>query len=305
MKTSLLIILLFITTFTAAAQIDMTDSTAQVISYWEKEDKEIYSVTYDKIKLNGDDTTSRVSTTYDVEITVINATDTSYTIQWDYKNFDFSNVDATDKKLLSLSKDMKVIYATDEFGSFVEVVNWKEIRNYMMKGIDILKDDIRVHDAQEKILQQVELTFSTKEAIEAIAIKDIQQFHNFHGGKYKLGELVEGSMQLPNVIGKEPFDVEVTISLDEINTENYDFLLTSTQSVNKDQLTNATYEYLVAMADLIKETPPKRDDLKDLTNKSLTTSRINDIGWIIYSLQTTTVTSDSSTIIEIRRIELN
>src|SRR5690606_26923302 len=219
-----------------------------------------------------------------------------------YKNFDFSNVDATDKKLLSLSKDMKVIYATDEFGSFVEVVNWKEIRNYMMKGIDILKDDIRVHDAQEKILQQVELTFSTKEAIEAIAIKDIQQFHNFHGGKYKLGELVEGSMQLPNVIGKEPFDVEVTISLDEINTENYDFLLTSTQSVNKDQLTNATYEYLVAMADLIKETPPKRDDLKDLTNKSLTTSRINDIGWIIYSLQTTTVTSDSSTIIEIRRI---
>jgi hypothetical protein len=78
----------------------------------------------------------------------------------------------------------------------------------------------------------------------------------------------------------------------------------ATQEVNKEQLTNATFDYLTKMANIMKIKSPKREDLKDLKNETLTASRIHGTGWIVYSVQTTTVTSDNLTNIEERIIEL-
>lgn len=54
----------------------------------------------------------------------------------------------------------------------------------------------------------------------------------------------------------------------------------------------------------MKITPPKREDLKDLKNETLTASRIHGTGWIVYSVQTITIISDNVTNIEERTIEL-
>lgn len=304
MKNRILISFFLLTGLLAFGQINMTDSTAQVITYWDKGEKQNYSVTVEKFKVEASDTTSREITTYDVEITVINAEDKSYTIEWLYKNIATNNQNPAIQKLSNITRDMKVVFKTDELGAFVEVVNWQEIKDYIQKATSSLRKDFKNIAEMDKILNQIEATFSTKEAIESASIKDIQQFHTFHGAKYKLGEVLEGKLKVHNLFGTEPFDSDFTVYLDEINEEDNNFILRATQEVNKEQLTNATFDYLTTMAKEMKVDPPKREYLKDLENETLTASRIHGTGWVIYSVQTTTITSEKNTNIEQRIIEL-
>mgnify|MGYP000986787657 CR=1 FL=1 len=205
---------------------------------------------------------------------------------------------------MNITKDMKVIFKTDELGVFTEVINWEEIRDYIQKASSTLKEEFKAVPAMEKVLEQTEATYSTKQAIESASIKDIVQFHTFHGAKYKLGEVLQGQLKVPNLYGTEPFDSDMTVYLDEIDEEDNNFILRATEEINKEQLTNATLDYLAKMAKNMNVPLPKREDLKDLKNETLTASRIHGTGWVIYSIRTTSITSEDITNIEERIIEI-
>lgn len=304
MKNKILTTVCLLSGLTTFGQINMKDSTAQVITYWEKGDKQNYLVTAEKIKIKGTDTASREKTTYNVQITVLSKSEKSYTIEWLYKDIKSNSQNAKVQKLLNINKDMKVIFKTDELGTFIEVTNWKEIKDYIQKTTSILRKDFQGIPEMDNVLKQIEGIYSTKEAIESVSIKDIQQFHTFHGAKYKLGEVLEEKLKVPNIIGTEPFDSDLTIYLDEINVKDNNFIIRATQIVNKEQLTNAMFNYFTTMAKNMKVDPPKREDLKALGNETLTASRIHGTGWVVYSVQTTTITSDNVTNIEERIIEI-
>jgi len=290
--------------FSVAAQINMEDSTVQTIGYWDKNEKQSYSVSTDKYKLKGADTTSKENMKYDVDITVLDSTAKSYTIEWFYKNYSMQTDNDLIKKIMSIAEDMKVIIKTDENGTFTEVVNWKEIRDYIKKTTDKIRQELKDVPKMDAVIRQAEATYSTKEAIESAAIKDIIQFYTFHGAKYKLGEVVEGKLKVPNLFGGDPFDCDVTLYLDTIEPEENNYIMRSTQEVDQQQLTDATYNYLVTLSKNLKVDPPKRDDLKDLKNEITTGSRIHGSGWIVYSIQTQTVTSEDLTNVEERVIEI-
>jgi hypothetical protein len=199
---------------------------------------------------------------------------------------------------------MKIIYKTDELGSFTEVVNWKEIKKFIQKSTKALRKELKLIPEMEKVLKQIEATYSIKEAIESASIKEIQQFHAFHGAKYLLGEVLDGELKVPNLFGSEPLDSEFSVYLEEIDETENNYTIRAKQEVNKEQLTNATYDYLLSLANTLKIAPPNREDLEDLKNETLTTSIIHDTGWVIYSIQTITVTLENVTNIEERIIEL-
>lgn len=289
---------------TAFGQINTADSTAQVITYWEKGEKQNYTVTNEKIKLKGADTTSRELTTYDVEIEVLDQTDTSYTVQWVYKNIKTSNDNPVIQRIMNITQDMKVVFKTNELGAFMEVLNGEEIKGYIQKAALALRKELNAIPEIDRILEQIEATYSTKKAIESASIKDILQFHSFHGAKYKLGEVLEAQLKVPNLYGTEPFDSEITVYLDEINEEDNNFIMRAKEEINKEQLTDATFAYLTTLAKNMNANLPKREDIGDLKNETLTASRIHGTGWVVYSVQTTTVTSGDQSEIEERIIEI-
>lgn len=289
---------------TAWSQINMKDSSAQAITYWSKGDKQNYSISTEKIKIKGADTTSRETTTYDVEVTVLKQSDKSYTVEWTYKNISSNNPNQNIQKLMNMTRDMKVVFTTNELGVFAEVVNWKEIRTYIEKASSALKKEYSSIPEMEKLIGQISTIYSTKEAIESAAIKDIQQFHTFHGAKYKLGEVINGQQKVSNLFGGAPFDSDFSVYLDELNEADNNFILRANQEVNPDQLTQATFEYMTKMASTMNLTPPKKEDLNGVKNQTTTATRMHGTGWVVYSIQTTTVNTENITNIEERIIEI-
>lgn len=296
--------LLFAITFSSFGQINAADSTVQVIGFWDLHEKQNYAVSLEKIKVNGADTTSRELIHYDVEITVKDSASDSYTIEWSYRNYRSDSKNPTVQKIVSISEDMRILIKTDEFGMLQEVVNWREVRDHINASLKKLKKDLADVPGMDAVIQQMASLYSTKAAIESHAILDMHQFYHFHGAKYKLGEVLEGEVKSPNLYGPEPFDCHLNVYLDEINLEDDNYILRSEQIVDSEQLTEATFLYLTNLSKSLGKPGPNKDDISDLTNETLTASRIHVSGWPIYSVLTKTVTAESATNIEERIIEI-
>ena len=288
----------------ASAQINMADSTAQVIAYFDKGERQSYTVTIEKFRIKESDTISKKLTSYDVDITVLDSTKNSYTIQWIYGKTTSDEENEFAQKLLNLNSELKVIFKTDELGSFTEVLNWKEIRDYMNKRAKILEKDLKSFPEMASLFKQIQMKFASKEVIEALAIRDIQQFHTFHGANYQLGEVLEGTIETPNVFGSKPFDTYTTLFLDEIDEEDKTVIVRATQKVDSQQLTDATFKYLEKVAKTLKTTVPKRSDIKNLTNEIEYAARIHTSGWPLSIWQEVSIFTDNITAVEKRTIEI-
>lgn len=285
-------------------QIDMNDSTAQVIGYWDKNEKQTYIVTQENYKINDSDTTSREFYKYTVDITIIDSTANSYIIEWFYKDYEIFSDDPLIEKIASIAEDMAIWIKTDELGAFQEVINWKEVRDYIFKGTDMLKTETKDIPNMDELIKQIEGLYSSKESIELAAVKEMHQFYTFHGGRYVYGKEYNADLKFSNLFGGEPFDTKVSVWLDELNPDDNNFIIRMKQTVDSEQLTQATFDYLKSMAQTMKVPVPTREDIPEIANDTWTASRIHGSGWLIYSIETKETKAEGVTNIEERIIEI-
>jgi hypothetical protein len=285
-------------------QINMADSTVQVIGYWDNNEKQSYLITLEKLKISDEDTTSRELWKYEVDITIVDSTSDSYIINWHYHDYDIQTNDDLINKVASISEDMTVTIKTNELGTVKEVVNWEEIQAYIYEGTAILREELKDIPNMEKFISQMEAMYSTKEMIQAVATKDIQQFYTFHGGKYLLGEELTATVKSPNLYGGEPFDTDLIVWLDEINAEDNNSILRMKQTIDSEQLTKTTFDYLTSVASTMDVSPPKWDNFPPLKNETWYASRIHGSGWTIYSIETKEVSAENALNVEERIIAI-
>ena len=304
MKKLLVFGIIFLISSNLFSQISIKDSTVQVIGYWSKYDKQSYDVTYEKYKVKNKDTISRELMKYEVDVKIIDSTANSYTFEWFYKNYSIDTENELVRKLTSIANDVSVKIKTDEYGAFIEVVDWEEVRDYLEKITEKLKVELKDVPNYKEIIANVMSIYSTKESVEANAIKDALQFYKFHGVKYKLGEELTGKLETSNNFGGKPFETDVQYSLDEINKTDGNSILRSNEVINSEELTDATYNYLKKLG-TFGDKFPLRSKFPSLTNETNTASRIHgETGWIIYSIETKTVTAEETTNIEERIMEI-
>ncbi len=297
--------LLLVFTSLTFGQINMEDSTVQIIGYWDINESESYTITYEKLKVKDLDTTSTLFVKYDVDITIIDSSADSYTISWAYYNYKIKTENKIMEKILSAVEEITLVIKTNELGEFIEVVNWKEVQKIMLKAFSLAKKEFSIIPNIDQFFKQTENTYSSKEAIETASIKEIRQFYYYHGRGYKFGETLSGSIKSPNLYSGEPFDTDVKVWIEEIDPEeNYTMLIT-TESANPEQLKKATIEYLDKMISTMNNAEsPKWDDFSDIKHTTTTTSWIHGYGWILYSLQTKEVSVLNTISIERSTIEI-
>lgn len=305
MKNMLLLLIHFAPCTLAWAQIYPADSIAQVVSYWKKGDRQSYSVINEEIQIKGQDTTSHEFVTYDVDVLVKKEEKKSYLIEWRYRNLATTSNDLVKSALIRLSENVRTIYKTDENGDYVELVNWKEIKKAIRNTMSRLKKEF-VKKAPEvrKIFDNVSSLYESKESIENLSLEDVQQFHHFHGGKYKLGKSIQGTVEMPNAYGGDPFDAKLTVVLDSFDVENTVIYMRSMLAVDPEQLTNAGYNYMALLLKDTGATIPTKEEVGEFSNEKNTTSIIHDSGWIIESTVTSVVTGAEHIYKNIRTIKL-
>jgi hypothetical protein len=271
------------------AQISEADSTVQVIGYWSKNDKQSFSFKSDKYSVTGSDTTERETIITAIDITVLDSTANSYTVEWLYKSVKSNTSNPLMKKFYPLAQNVKFIIKTDEMGSFTELLNVHELQDYSVRTAATLKKELKGMAGAEAFIKMFQQTFATKESIENELIDEIYQFYYFHGGKYKMGEPVTTQLQLPNAGGGKPLDAELVIQVSEINAADDNYVIHSWQTVDPAQATEATYQVLMKTNELGKDF--SRDQMPDVTIEDTIGTRIHVSGWTIYSIKTRTVTT--------------
>ncbi len=292
-----------------SGQINMSDSTMRVYGYWNLNDKQTYQVMQSKYKIDTSDSTAWDTTStdivkYKVDITITDSTANSYTIDWFYHDYEFTPTGDFYDRLKTITNEQTITIKTNELGTFLEVVNWKDVRDNIKNVVKKLSKEMKDVPQIDNVMKQVEGMFSSKESIEAAAIDEIQLFYTYHGGWYKLDSLLEIQTKVPNLYGGEPFDAEISALLDSIDTTNWVSTFRMRLSVDPEQLINATFAYLSDMAATMKIPGPTMKEMPKLKHETWTYTDVHDSGWIIYTIQSKEVSAEGLLRVEELSLEL-
>lgn len=285
-------------------QINIIDSTVNTKPNWKKGDTLRYYVSKSGTRIKGIDTTFN-QTRYKIELIILNSNNKGYRIQCRYNEIETSSLDTFSTMLAKLACNSQVIYNTDKNGTFLNVENWQEMQKQMHDNIIFLNNKLKLPESLYPLLSQLEKSFSSKEAIESAAIKDILQLHYFYGYQGKLGYVSNFKNSEPSILGPVPIDYEYSIALQDIDFNNSNYIITSTSIADKDQLSMTIFNYLTDLAKKINKPGPEKELFENVNKSTEISALINDSGWILKcaSFSLTSISSDQNieeTIIELK-----
>jgi hypothetical protein len=134
-----------------------------------------------------------------------------------------SNIEISEEfnSVIEKYKIIKIIYTTDELGSFRDIVNWKEIRDLMLALFDKLP--VMVSDKSKdfsKVLKPFKDIYSSKEGISSLILKEVQVFHYPMGLEFNDKDTLSYEELLPNMFGGDPIKGNGKFYFQTIDREN-------------------------------------------------------------------------------------
>ncbi len=301
MKLVLFSLLIFYS-MSVSAQI-MNDTTVQALTYWYLGETYKYYVENETYQVSAADTSNQLLITYDVRVTVMDSSSKFYTIRWDYSNFISSNSDSTMQSLMKMGEGLPVIFKIDPNGVYMELINWREIKEFFTIVISELRKKYQAYPFMDAALDKIEALYTTKESIETTSTKDIRQFHNFYGASYTLDSPGKGTIILPNHYGGAPLHAEVEAELYKINEEEDSFTLRFFQTINEEELKNSMIQHFSKITNAVSKDAPSFN-ISNVKDENITASVIHSSGWILDSYQISKVTIDDIIKVETRNILL-
>ena len=286
------------------AQINMEDSTVQVIGYWDKNEKQSYQIQEKKATVVNEDTTSSQEFSYKVDVQIVDSTAESYTIEWKYFDYKYISGPQELKTILTAYQPTKVLVKTDEMGMFAEIINSAEISAAMTKR---LKNLIKKYKSDQYLVSEFTALidkYASKDAVEQLALSEIQQYYNYHGGRYKLDENLSATVKSPFLNLEEGIDAELNVWLSEINVDDNNYILQMSKILDEEAMKKLMYEEAKNDPELTPDEKPEIHDMPQLKVETWAASRIHNSGWIVYSVQTVEVLFDNEKSTEERTIEL-
>ena len=224
MKKHLFLMLITIFTMPLFGQVDTTK--VPFVAYWSVGDSYNFKISKTKQQWKEDKLTKDEQKSQVVNFTVIDSTETSYTISWSYEN-DLGNTYQIPEELLekfSKYQMTEVKYKTSEVGEFLEILNWEEIRAIMNGMFDDMiellgKNDKIQQNAIDELMQPLRQVYSSKQGIEQLVLKDIQYFHFLMGLEYNITEPILYEDEFPNMFGGKPIKADGKMYFKDVDFE--------------------------------------------------------------------------------------
>jgi hypothetical protein len=233
MNKYLTLIFYLVFTLSLSSQIDSTK--VSFIAYWSKGDSYNFKVKKIKKRWKNRKLTKSDSTQYIANFKVLDSTAKTYTIQWSYKN---NLINTYKKNLNKIYEDKKVvseiikkydvtkiIYKTNEYGEFLDIINWQEISDLMSKMLGELEKSIQIRKPEklkevEKAMKPLAKIYSSKDGIEQLILYELQFFHFPFGSEYDINVPLKYEQELPNMVGGKPIKGKAKLSIKEVNFDD-------------------------------------------------------------------------------------
>ncbi len=224
MKTKISLIIILIFTTTIFSQVDSTK--VAFVSYWSVGDSYAFKVSKINKQWKEGKLTKDQKQDYIANFTVIDSTENSYTINWSYEN-DLGNTYNIPEKLMdrfSKYKLTEIKYKTSEVGTFLEIINWKEVGEVMNT---MFNDIIEVLGEKDKkklktlkgAMAPFKKIYSSKQGIEQLVLKELQYFHLPMGLEFDITKPLLYNEELPNMFGGKPIKAKAKLYFEDVDFE--------------------------------------------------------------------------------------
>lgn len=261
MKKIILIISILIFTLPAKSQ---TDSTAVAfVSYWSIGDSYDFKVTKTSEQWKEGDLVKERKQEYIANFTVLDSTDTSYTIKWSLENEILNSYQIPEELVDRFSKYaiMDILYTTSEVGDLIEIINWEEIsatmKNMFEDIIEVLgKEDNNLKKNLATAMEPLKAAYSSRQGVEELVLKELQYFHFPLGVEFDTTEPLYYDEELPNMFGGNPINGNVKLTFEEIDFENSFCILKQEMVLNQEdtkQMLKGFFEKMNVPKDKIDE----------------------------------------------------
>ena len=239
MKKKLLMVVMLIVTTNLFSQVDTTK--VAFVSYWSIGDSYNFKVSKINQQWKEGTLTKDQKQEYVANFTVIDSTQTSYTIKWSYEN-DLGNTYKIPEKLLNRFSKYKITeieYKTSEVGDLIEILNWKEVGETMNSMFDDIVEVLGEEDEKKKetlktAMQPFKQIYSSKQGVEQLVLKELQYFHFPMGVEFNITKPMFYDEELPNMFGGNPIKAKAKLYFEDVDFDDSFCTFKQEMSLNPD-----------------------------------------------------------------------
>lgn len=236
----------------AFSQINLQDSTVQVIGYWSVGDKYNFELKSSAYKTDGKDTTWTRRSKDIFTFEVIDSTDTGYLLKCTFLEsmslIENKELDEIADKLNEMAQKIPVVLKTDIYGTVQGLSNFDEYQSELLKAVNLITKELKTDNDKvtAQIIESVDNIMKSEDFVYK-SIEPITSLLAFHGGKYSIDKEYSEDHKLPspinpetlidakNVFGVYDYDTEssVTRFYDEWLFDNGQILASALSLINK------------------------------------------------------------------------
>jgi hypothetical protein len=235
---------------------------------WIKGDTRQIEIVKQRTKTDQSGTKTDESSRTDVEITVLDAGTDGYVLRWKFGETTFDNPalasDPMVSHLAALNNGLSVEYETDQTGSFLQLRNWQEVKAQMENALNLISEQMEKSGISGEVItplrEQIQTMFSTKEQVEAFALREVQLYHLPFGITYQSGHPIEYENLVPYAFG-DPFPAHATFVLEEYDSVAAHAVIRWSQAVDPEEGRRILLNTLTELARQGGAAPPKEQDL--------------------------------------------
>ncbi|MDQ3101809.1 MAG: hypothetical protein M3R08_10520 [Bacteroidota bacterium] len=213
------------------------------VAYWNMGDEYQFNVEKRLEQWKDGKITKNEVSRYKATFKIIDSTATSYIVHWSY-NLDLGKDHGIDPSIVERSSkfnELEYQYRTDELGAFVELLNWEEVSNAMKdlvtQMIDAVgEDDLAKREKVQGMLEPMLPLFSSKDAIENLAMKEVQLIHYPFGVEFSTTDPLEYDEALPNLFGGDPIKARSKVSVSSVDRNEMRCVLQHQMSIDPKEM---------------------------------------------------------------------
>lgn len=302
--TSILLVILSFSPNILKSQI-INDTTLQWVAYLLPKDTFVYHINQKHIKLKGTDTTTVLSYDYDLTLEVLDSAKSEFKIKGLYSNFNVVKADPLTSEIIKAGEGLEVLYSTNNFGAFKEILNAGQISDRINKTYGQLDKKMGKDALAGKLIKGIMDQYATKEGIEAHGIDEIQFLHTGIGYQYVLGKDYEEDYQTKGIFTHQKIDAIRTFRLLEMDSIEKTGMIKVTTDFDSNQMRNETIQWLKSSLKKEEQGTFKEDTVPPMFVQSRLVNLFHyDYGWSLYAYHIKETEAGDSITQEITEIAL-